>query len=142
MENGIYVSINYKAALKIEEGFKNHEFRNYIPKQDFKKLYVYVTKPSCKLKYILEIDDIIHFPNKIAENGDGNYEFNNGEKKKYAYHISRVYKLEYPISLKELKEKYKFMPPQSFVYKNRYLSLTEYLEKAKKTLIWENKKII
>ncbi len=34
------------------------------------------------------------------------------------------------------------MPPQSFVYKNRYLSLTEYLEKAKKTLIWENKKII
>ncbi len=49
MENGIYVSINYKAALKIEEGFKNHEFRNYIPKQDFKKLYVYATKPECKL---------------------------------------------------------------------------------------------
>ena len=137
MNNAIYVSINPKATKKIEDKIKNYEFRNYIPKQKFNRLYVYVTSPICELKYIMEINNIIVFPEKIIEHGDGNEEFNNGLKTKYAYQINKVYKLSHCISLKELKEKYQFIPPQSFAYKDRYLSLTNDIEQMEKTLIWE-----
>jgi len=51
MNNAIYVSINPIATKKIEERKKTYEFRNYIPKKEFDKLYVYVTSPKSELKF-------------------------------------------------------------------------------------------
>ena len=104
MKKGIFISIKPEFTKRIEIGEKNYEFRKYIPKERFDKLYVYETVPTCSLKYILTIDKIVEYPNKISEKGYGNDDFNNGLKKsKFAYHILKVEKLDNPISLKELK---------------------------------------
>ena len=137
MNNGLYMSINPNASSKIENKAKTYEFRNYIPKKDFDKIYVYVTSPVCELKYILLIDDIISYPSTIPENGDGNYEFNQGIKAKHAYQISKVYKLKNSILLNELKEKYGFVPPQGYAYSDRYSDLTNFVESAEKDLVWK-----
>lgn len=136
MNNALYMSINPSAASKIENKVKTYEFRNYIPKRKFDKLYVYVTGPVYELKYILLIDDVISYPNTIPENGDGNFEFNQGIKAKHAYQIGKVYKLKKTILLNELKEKYGFVPPQGYAYSDRYNDLTEYIESAEKDLLW------
>ena len=137
MNSGLYMSINPNTSSKIEKEVKLYEFRNYIPKRKFDKLYVYVTSPVCELKYILLIDDIISYPNTIPENGDGNCEFNQGIKSKHAYQISKVYKLKKPILLDELKEKYGFVPPQGYAYSDRYNDLTKFIESTEKDLVWK-----
>ena len=85
MRKGIYLSIKPEFTGKIETGEKNYEFRKYYPKQKIDILYVYETVPTCALKYIIELGDIIEYPNKISKEGYGNLDFNNGLKKsKYA----------------------------------------------------------
>ena len=125
MTKAIYVSINPTAVSKITTNLKNHEFRNYLPKKNFDTLYVYTTSPKSELKYILKIGKIAKYPEKISINGDGNEQFNKGEKAKYAYEISDIYELEEGLSLKLLKEKYNFVPPQSYAYDERYEELTK-----------------
>ena len=94
-------------------------------------MFVYETVPTCALKYIISIDKIIEYPNKIKEDGYGNDDFNNGLKKsKYAYHIAEVYRLLSPISLDDLKKLYGFAAPQSYAYDSRYEKLTDYLKNA------------
>lgn len=137
MFSGLYMSINPNASLKIEKEVKIYEFRNYIPKRKFDKLYIYVTSPVCELKYVLLINDIISYPNKIPENGDGNCEFNQGIKSKYAYQISEVYKLNNPLSLNKLKKEFGFAPPQGYAYSDRYSDLTKFVETTKKVLVWK-----
>ncbi len=141
MNRAIFVSINSIATDKIENKTKTYEFRNYVPKRSFNKLYVYVTSPICELKYIIEIDDIISTPEKIETVGDGNIEFNEGKKSKYAYQINKVYKLECPIKLVDLKNIFKFVPPQSYAYEERYPTLSKYLEESEKKLIWKRNKV-
>ena len=132
MKKAIYLSIKPKFTKKIETGEKNYEFRKYIPKLDIDTLFVYETFPSCQLKYIIELGQIIEYPNKINECGYGNEEFNNGLKKsKYAYEIKHVDLLQNPINLKELKEIYNFVPPQSYAYDSRYEKLTNAIKNAK-----------
>lgn len=135
MNRGIYVSINPTPMSKIIQGIKNYEFRNYIPKNDFRFLYVYISKTEKKLKYIIEIGKVFKYPDKIKVDGDGNKEFNNGIKSKYAYQILKVYELEKPISLEELKQKFSFVPPQAFSYDTTYPDLSDYLLKAKKHIV-------
>ena len=130
MSNAIYVSINATAVGKIINKIKNHEFRNYIPKREFNTLYVYTTSPKSELRYLLKIEKIIEYPNQIMAKGDGNLEFNNGKKAKYAYKIKDIYELENSISLKTLKEEYGFTPPQSYAYDDRYPELTRKLEQS------------
>ena len=135
LTNGIYVSINPEPTSKIVQGIKNHEFRNYIPKKSFKFLYVYVTAPQSQLKYVIEIGDIVKYPEKLESNGDGNLDFNIGKKSKYAYPIIKVYELTNPISLEELKKKFGFVPPQAFSYAETYRELTEHILTAEKVVI-------
>ena len=124
--NGIYVSIYPKHTNNIEKKLKNYEFRNYIPKKEIEYLIVYETVPTCAIKYIIKLGDIVKYPDKKKENGIGNKEFNTGEKNiKYAYEIKEIKKLLNPISLKELKEKYGFMPPQGYAYFDKYEELTK-----------------
>ena len=135
MSKGIFISIKPQYTKRIELGEKNYEFRNYIPKEEFNKLYVYESSPTCSLKYILTIDKIIKYPDKILEDGYGNQDFNNGLKKsKYAYHISKVEKLNEPLELKVLKEEYGFTAPQGFAYDKRYIKLSNYLDRAAKNI--------
>ena len=51
---------------------------------------------------------------------------------KYAYPIIKVYELACPISLEELKNKFRFVPPQAFSYAETFVELTEHLSKAEK----------
>lgn len=125
MKKALYISIKPQFTKLIETGEKNYEFRKYIPKKEFDTLFVYETVPTCALKYIIDIDEIVEYPNKIDEKGYGNLDFNNGLKKsKYAYHIKGVKKLVKPIPLKLLKEEYEFAAPQSYAYDDRYMKLT------------------
>ena len=126
MSKGIFISIKPQFTKKIEIGEKNYEFRNYYPKQKIDVLYVYESSPTCSLKYIIELGNIIEYPNQIAKEGYGNQEFNAGLKSaKYAYEIKHVDILEHPFSLKTLKSHYKFTPPQSYAYDSKYQKLTE-----------------
>ncbi len=135
LTNGIYVSINQEPTSKIVQGIKNHEFRNYIPKKSFKFLYVYVTAPQSQLKYVIEIGNIVKYPEQLEIDGDGNLDFNKGKKSKYAYPIIKVYELTNPISLAELKNKFGFVPPQAFSYAETYKALTEHIVTAEKVVI-------
>lgn len=126
----IYLSIKPQHVKRIVCGKKNYEFRNYVPKREFDTLFVYESFPICELKYIIELGDIVCYPDKISEDGIGNAEFNIGDKSKYAYFIKHVYLLDNPISLKELREKYSFTPPQGFAYDDRYEKLTGYMNSA------------
>lgn len=131
MLKAIYLSIKPQYTKLIEIGKKNYEFRNYVSKKPFDTLFVYESTPTCALKYIIEIDNIIKYPEKIKELGIGNDEFNKGFKKaKYAYKIKHIYLLDKPIKLQELKEKYNFNAPQGYAYDDKYPELTKYLLKA------------
>ncbi len=139
MQKGIFLSIKPKFTEKIRTGEKNYEYRKYIPKEKFDLLYVYETAPSSCLKYILTIDKIVEYPNKILEIGYGNDDFNNGLKKsKFAYHISKVEELENPIPLSILKDSFGFAAPQSYAYDSRYPALAKYVGKLKKKVLIDN----
>ena len=139
MEKGIFISIKPIHLRRIESWEKNYEFRNYIPKDEIDKLYVYETTPTCSLKYILTIDKIIEYPDKIKEDGYGNKDFNKGLKKsKYAYHIQKVEVLDKPIPLKELREKYSFTAPQGYAYDTRYPELIDKINDLEKRILIEN----
>lgn len=132
MKKAIYLSIKPKFTRKIETGEKDHEFRKYIPKESIDTLFVYETVPTCQLKYIIELGKIVEYPDKINESGYGNADFNAGLKQsKYAYEIKHVDLLENPICLKELKDVYRFAPPQSYAYDDRYEKLTNDIKLAK-----------
>lgn len=135
MKKAIFLSIKPEFTKRIENGTKNYEFRNYVPKKDFELLYVYETVPTSLLKYVITIDKIVKYPDKIKENGYGNNEFNKGLKTKYAYHISSVEKLVDPIPLKILKENFGFTAPQGYAYNERYPKLTKLINDSKKTKI-------
>lgn len=140
-EKAIYLSIKPQFTKLIESGKKDHEFRKYIPKQNINTLYVYESAPTSALKYIINLGKIIMYPDKINSIGYRNEDFNNGIKKsKFAYEIESVYKLDTPISLVELKEKYNFSPPQSYAYDHKYPKLTKYIQEADKSLVLTRKK--
>ncbi len=139
MKKGIFLSIKPEFTKKIEIGEKNYEFRKYIPKEEFNILYVYETVPTCSLKYIITVDKVLEYPDRIPEKGYGNEDFNNGLKKsKYAYHILKVEKLDNPISLKELKSKFGFVAPQSYAYDTRYPELVDHINTLSKKMVINN----
>ena len=131
MQKGIYISIKKEHLQRIVALEKNYEFRNYYPKNGADVLYVYESSPTCELKYIIELGEIIKYPDKITNEGYGNLEFNQGLKTKYAYEIKHLYALEKPISLKELRERYHFIPPQGYAYDITYKELTEKVKCSK-----------
>lgn len=136
----IYLSIKPQYTKLIESGEKDHEFRKYIPKQDINTLYVYESSPTSVLKYIINLNKIVEYPDKINLTGYGNKAFNAGLKSKFAYEIESVFMLEYPIPLIELKEKYDFVPPQGYAYDYTYPKLTQYIKNTEKKLIITRRK--
>lgn len=130
MKNAVFMSIKEIHINRILEKTKNHEFRTKKPKKDFDYIIVYVPAPIKELKYILKVRQPIVRPNNIIVDGYGNKEFNNTEKEKYAYPIENVYKINKPIKLDTLKQKFNFTAPQSFAYGEKYPDLLKYIDKV------------
>lgn len=137
MGKGIYLSINPDAAGKIASHKKTCEFRNYLPREPFNILFVYVTSPVRKLMYVIETGSVIVYPATINFAGDGNEEFNKGKKTKYAFPIEKVYELIEEIPLSQLREVYSFTPPQAYSYADTYYLLSHRIAQAKKRLLWD-----
>lgn len=133
--DGIYISIKPIFVDLILKNEKNYEFRKYIPNKKIEYIYIYETLPKARIKYVINITEISKFPEKIETTGIGNLEFNKGLKKaKYAYKLGKIFFLEKEVELQELREKYNFIPPQSFAYIEKYKSLTDYINKNLKEL--------
>lgn len=116
-QSTIFLSIKPQFVSLISTGKKNHEFRKYIPHNLVKHIIVYTCCPVGEIRYILTIENIIKYPDKIDEQGVGNKDFNEGKKKSiYAYRIKNVYQLDEGISLSFLKNHFLFSPPQRFLY--------------------------
>lgn len=130
MSNEIFISLKPEFIELIKERKKTHEFRSYRPKKDIRRLWIYITVPVASLKYIIEVGRIVEYPEKIKIDGVGNLEFNKGLKKsKYAFPIKHLYELVEPISLERLKKEFGLVPPQSFIYIDKYPSLIDYVVK-------------
>ena len=128
MRSAVFMSIKEIHINRILGKIKNHEFRTKKPKKDFDYIIVYVPIPVKELKYILKVKQPIASPNKIIIEGYGNKEVNNTKKEKYAYPIESVYKINKPITLDILKQKFNFTAPQSFAYGEKYQELLEYID--------------
>ena len=128
MRSAVFMSIKEIHINRILGKIKNHEFRTKKPKKDFDYIIVYVPIPVKELKYILKVKQPIASPNKIIIEGYGNKEFNITKKEKYAYPIESVYKINKPITLDILKQKFNFTAPQSFAYGEKYQELLEYID--------------
>lgn len=129
MRSAVFMSIKETHINRILTKIKNHEFRTKKPKKDFDYIIVYVPTPIKELKYILKVRQPVVSPNKIIIDGYGNKEFNNTKQEKYAYPIESVYKINKPIKLNILKQKFNFTAPQSFAYGEKYQELLEYIDK-------------
>jgi len=131
MQNEVIFSLKPKFANLIERGVKNHEFRKYTPKTLSVRIWFYVTAPISTLLYVVEVAPVIKYPIKINPKGYGNEDFNNGLKKAaYAFPIIHLYKLNKPLKLNEMREKYGFTAPQGFAYMSRYPELYMHVVKS------------
>lgn len=130
MKDAVFMSIKEIHINRILSKIKNHEFRTKKPKKDFSYIIVYVPTPIKELKYVLKVKRPVASPNKINIDGYGNKEFNNASTEKYAYPIESVYKINKPLKLDNLKQKFKFTAPQSFAYGAKYKELLEYIDKV------------
>lgn len=124
----VVMSIKPKFVDLIKEGLKNYEFRKYIPKKGVNRLWIYTSSPICRLEYVVDIDNIITYPEHIKEKGIGNDEFNRGLKQsKHAYHIKNLYRLKAPLKLERLKSEFCFTAPQSYFYLENNQKLSEFI---------------
>lgn len=128
VKRAVFMSIKEIHINRILHKTKNHEFRTKRPKIHFDYIIVYVPTPIKELKYILKVKQPVVSPNKIIIEGHGNKEFNNTKTEKYAYPIENVYKINKPIKLDILKQKFNFTAPQSFAYGEKYQELLEYID--------------
>lgn len=128
MLNGIILSIYPKYNELILSKEKKFEFRNFIPKNNISYFWIYESKPTKALKYIMKVSRPIVFPNIINCSSYGVERFNSGTMdRKYAYLIESLYILEKPLELKFLNENFNFTAPQAFTYLRNNKSLMEYL---------------
>lgn len=129
----IFISIKPIHLNRIVSREKDHEFRSKIPKQSVSIMYVYESSPTCKLKYIMQVETPIEYPNKINTLCYGNNIFNEGMKKgKFAYPIISLYKLKTELSLSFLRSTFDFNPPQSFMYTSTNKELKDYVDNLPK----------
>lgn len=69
MIEDIIITIRKEPSMNILKKMKNYEFRKYIPKEGVKRVWVYTAMPIGKLEYMIYIDKVIKYPEKIKEDG-------------------------------------------------------------------------
>lgn len=117
----VILSIHPDHVKEITDGTKTHEFRNYKIPQTVGRIWIYITRPVCQLKYMATIGDV-KGPGEISADdpGIGNKEFNEAKGSKFAYELKQVYQLNNPVSLAQMKEngwveeapvRYVYVPP-------------------------------
>lgn len=111
----LLLSIHQKHIDNIASGQKNYEFRDYRPKEDFRAIWIYATKPTGAITHVMEVDEIVQYPTKIKSEGIGNQAFNQRNKTTFAYHIDTFTELQHQISLETMRE-FDVYPPQQLRY--------------------------
>lgn len=117
----VILSIHPDHVKDITDGTKTHEFRNYKIPATVARIWIYVTRPVCQLKYMATLGQV-KLPGEIDSNavGIGNKEFNEGIGSKFAYELKQVYQLNNPVPLAQMKEngwveeapvRYVYVPP-------------------------------
>lgn len=125
----IFLSIRPNFANLIARREKTYEFRRYKPKDQVKKLWLYVTSPVSELKYIAEVGDVVEYPTQIPEDGIGNAEFNKGLKvSKFGFPIIHLDELVEGIPISELRDRFNFNSPQGFIYTDTFPELVNYVK--------------
>lgn len=112
-----FVSLHPEHAAAIASGAKDHEFRTWRLPFTVCRIWIYVTRPESRVRYMACIGPAKE-PGQIEdERGEGNAEFNKSEGGKFAYEILELYELNNPVSLKRAKENGWFAgPPQRFAF--------------------------
>ena len=133
----IFLSIKPKFANLIACKEKNYEFRRYKPKHSTNRVFFYITSPVCELKYIAEVGEVVEYPSQLTKTGVGNEEFNRGQKiSKFAFPILHLYELAQGVSLMQLKNLFKFNPPQGYIYTDTFPKLTKRIETCKRNRLY------
>ena len=119
----VLLSIKPEFAFKIFDGEKKYEFRKVVFKNPkVKTVVVYASSPVQKVIGEFEIEDILSSnPNEIWKKTkkysgiteDFFYEYFENREIAHAIKIKGIKKYEKPLSL---KDDFKVMPPQSYLY--------------------------
>lgn len=118
----ILLSIHPEYVEKIISGIKKYEYRKRLPKEKVSKIYIYSTKPICKVVAEVEIDDVLVLPpNELwnmtkLDSGLSRKEFFgyfNGSSTSSAFKLGNLKIYDRPKELSAFKLK---QAPQSFVY--------------------------
>lgn len=112
-----FISLHPEHAAAMASGAKDHEFRTWRLPFTVCRVWIYVTRPESRVRYMACVGPAKE-PGQIAdERGEGNAEFNRGEGAKFAYEILELYELNNPVSLNRAKENGWFAaPPQKFAF--------------------------
>lgn len=124
IKSDVILPIQEPYMQQIVTGEKTYEFRKYCLKQSIERIWFYRTAPYSSIEYICEILPAkTRNPGDLAleEDGIGNKEFNTRHKDwegyDFAYKILSVYKLDMPITLKDLKNDHGIRSaPRGLVY--------------------------
>lgn len=113
----IIISIHPEPADLIANGSKDHEFRSYKIPNTVSRIWLYVTSPTCELRYMAVIGPAKQPGEIVDDSGIGNREFNGGSGSKFAYELQEVYLLNNSVSLATMKENgWMGGSPQKYVY--------------------------
>lgn len=112
-----FISLHPEHAAAIASGTKDHEFRTWRLPFTVCRVWIYVTRPESRVRYMACIGPAKEAGQITDERGTGNAEFNKGESAKFAYEILELYELNNPVSLNRAKENGWFAaPPQKFAF--------------------------
>ncbi|KAF4629019.1 hypothetical protein G7Y89_g9128 [Cudoniella acicularis] len=114
LRTDILISIYPKHVANIVARQKNHEFRKYLIPITVERMWIYETAPISAIRYCAVIDPGRQ-PGELAEDDlddINNRKFNDGETLKpggsgsrYAYKISKLYRLGSDFTLEDLKKR-------------------------------------
>ena len=128
-DKNVLLSIKPKFAIQIIEGKKTIELRRKFPTEKVVGgiAFIYASTPVQKIIGYALIENVsfITVDNIQCQYGEQSklqkdffYQYYNNLSHGFAVHLKNPIALKRPINLKELKEKYGIVPPQSY----RYLS--------------------
>lgn len=114
----VFISIRPEYVQQIVDGTKDHEFRTWKLPVTVCRIWIYVTKPESRLRYMACVGPAKERGQIEDERGLGNAEFNRGEGgASFAHEILELYELNNPVSLNRMRQNgWLEAPPQKFTF--------------------------